>query len=253
MTQPLAFWLVEWLQPLAWLTWGAVGLVVWRLLRPAVVERFDRAQLRQAGSVVAAAVLVVGTVGYAHKSASADQHDTTTAPIAAFVAAARHLDRSQPIHIGYGGDPFSAGTIFLAVADELNKIGFDLCVDAAYANQFGDARVCSGRSDLALLIRNEPTALAPPDNATALAISDPLSPAQRDEADRLTARLAEVLQQDDLSDYEPLLDTQLVELILDHLPPADAAALKADVVRLGELRRVPGTRLGFYVVRATQG
>jgi hypothetical protein len=253
VTQPLAFWLVEWLQPLAWLTWGAVMFVTWRLLQPATVDRFGRARLRQAGSLIAAVGLVVGTVGYAHKGVSADEHDATTAPIEAFVTAAEHLDRSQPIHIDYGGDPFSAGTIFLAVADELNKFGFDLCVDSAYANQFGDARVCSGRSDLALFIRNEPTALAPPDNSVTLGISDPLSPAQRQEADELTAQLDAVLQENDLSNDEPLLYTQLVELILDHLPPADAAAVKVDVIRLGELRRVPGTRLGFYAIGATQG
>ncbi|HEX2784620.1 MAG TPA: hypothetical protein VHN36_13625, partial [Ilumatobacteraceae bacterium] len=253
VTQPLAFWLVEWLEPLAWLSWGAVILVAWRLVQPALFDRFRPARVRRAGSLIIAVGLLVGTVEYAHKTVSADEHDTTRAPIEAFVGAAEHLDRSQPIHIDYGGDPFSAGTIFLAVSDELNKIGFDLCVDAAYANQFGDARVCSGRSDLALFIRNEPTALAPPDNSVTLAISDPLSPAQRQEADELTARLDTVLQQNDLSDDEPLLYTQLVELVLDHLPSADAAAVKADVVRLDELRRVPGTRLGFYAIGTVQG
>ena len=165
VTQPLAFWLVEWLQPLAWLTWSAVAIVAWRTLRPAALDRIGHGQLQRAGSVVAVTVLVAGTVGYAQKSGSADEHDTTRAPIAAFVAAAEHLDRSQPIHIDFSGDPFSAGTIFLAVANELDNRGFDLCVDAVYANQFGEARVCSGRSDLALLIRDEPTTLAPPDNA----------------------------------------------------------------------------------------
>ena len=251
VTQPLAFWLVEWLEPLAWLTWGAVLLVAWRLLQPAL-DRFSAVRLRQAGVLIAVVGLAVGTVGYAHKSVSADEHDTTAAPIETFVAAAAHLDRSQRIHIDYGGDPFSAGTIFLAVANELNKIGFDLCVDASYSNQFGDARVCTGRSDMALVIRNEPTALAPPDNAVVLAISDPLSPAERQEADELTAQLDVVLQQNDLSDDEPLLYTQLVGLVLDHLPPAEAAAVKADVVRLGELRSVPGTRLGFYAIGTIQ-
>ncbi len=252
VTQPLAFWLVEWLQPLAWLTWGSIVLVAWTLLQPAAVDRFRSARLAQAASLLAFVGVLAGTVGYVHKSASADDDHTTTTPIEAFVAAADHLDRSQPIHIDYGGDPFSAGTIFLAVANELNKRGFDLCVDAAFANQFGEARVCTGRSDLALFIRNEPTALAPPDNSTVLAISDPLSPAQRQEADELTARLDVVLQQNDLSDDEPLLYTQLVGLVLDHLPPDDAARVKADVIRLGELRSVPGTRLGFYALGTIQ-
>ena len=59
--------------------------------------------------------------------------------------------------------------------------------------------------------------------------------------------------QHDLADDVPLLDTKLVELILDHLPPADAAAVKPDVVRLADLRGVPGVRLGLYAITGIQG
>jgi hypothetical protein len=248
VTQPLAFWLVEWLQPLAWLTWVAVALVGWRLLRPIVASRLGTHQLRQATAATAVAVLAVGTVAYARGSLDADEHDTTTRPIEAFVAAAQHVDRSQPVHIEYGGDPFSAGTVFLAVANELDRSGFTLCVDTEFANQFGSARVCRGRGDLSLFIRDEPTALEPPQGATVLAISDPLVAADRARADALTARLTEVLLRNDLSEDEPLLHSPLVSLILDHLPPDEAAASRQDVARLAELRSVPGTRLGLYLI-----
>ncbi len=248
VTRPLAFWLVEWLQPLAWLTWGAVALVAWRLLQPHAAGRFGRVRMRQAGTFAALATLVVGTVGYTHGTASANAHDTTVAPITAFVAATRQLDKSQPIHVSYGGDPFASGTIFLAVADEMDRAGFRLCVDAVYANQFGGSRVCRGRDDFELFIRNEPTALVPPDNSTTLAISDPLSPAQRAEADTLTASLTDVLVRNDLADDEPLLYTPLAAVVLRDLPPTEAASSSAAVHRLSELRTIPGTRLGFYEI-----
>ncbi|MGZ4772611.1 MAG: hypothetical protein ACXV3B_08015 [Ilumatobacteraceae bacterium] len=248
VTRPLAFWLVEWLQPLAWLTWGAIALVAWRLLQTRAAERFSRVRIRQAGAVAGLVALVVGTVGYTHGTASANAHDTTIAPIKAFVSATAQLDKSQPVHISYGGDPFAAGTIFLAVADEMDRAGFRLCVDAAYANQFGGRRVCEGRSDFELFIRDEPTALAPPDNSTTLAISDPLSGAQRAEADSLTASLTDTLVRNDLADDEPLLYTPLAAVVLRDLPPSEATSNSGAVHRLSELRTVPGTRLGFYQV-----
>ena len=248
VTEPLAFWLVEWLQPLAWLSWGAVALVGWRLLQPVADRRIGRLRVRRMGAALGCVAVAVGTIGYAHGSASANTHDTTIAPITAFVAATRPLDKSQPIHLSYDGDPFAAGTIFLALADQMDRAGFRLCVDSSYANQFGDSRVCSGRSDFELLIRSEPTALAPPDNSTALAVSDPLSAAQRAEADALTATLTDVLVQNDLADDVALLYTPLVTVILDHLPADAATSNGSDVRRLSELRDLGGTRLGLYLV-----
>jgi hypothetical protein len=108
--------------------------------------------------------------------------------------------------------------------------------------------VCSGRSDFELLIRSEPNALTPPDNSTTLAISDPLSAAQRVEADALTATLTDVLVQNDLADDVALLYTPLVSVILDHLPADVAASSSSEVRRLSELRHLAGTRLGLYQV-----
>ncbi len=248
VTRPLAFWLVEWLQPLAWLSWGAVVLVGWRMLQPLADVRFRRCRVRQVGAGFALIALTLGTIGYAHRTASANAHDTTIAPIKAFTAATGRLDKSQPIHLAYDGDPFAAGTIFLALADQMDRAGFRLCVDAAYASQFGNSRVCPGRSDFELLIRDEPTALAPPDNSTTLAVSDPLSAAQRAEADTLTATLTEVLVQNDLANDVALLYTPLIAVILKDLPPNDAASSGSDIRRLIELRQLPGTRLGLYQV-----
>jgi hypothetical protein len=218
------------------------------LIQPSATARLGPGRIRRVGAVVAVAVFALGTVAYAQGSADVGAHDTTARPIEAFVAAAEQLDRSQPVYIDYGGDPFSAGTIFLAVANELDRAGFTLCVNAAFANQFGNARVCRGRSDRSLFIREEPTALEPPQGATVLAIADPLSPADRARADALTARLTEVLVRNDLSDDGPLLHSPLVSLILDHLPPGEAATSRPDVNRLAELRSVPGARLGFYLI-----
>jgi hypothetical protein len=248
VTEPLAFWLVEWLQPLAWLTWGVLALVGWRLFQPIADPRIGRLRVRRIGAALGCVAVAVGTIGYAHGSASANNHDTTIAPITAFVAATGGLDKSQPIHMSYDGDPFAAGTIFLALADQMDRAGFRLCVDASYTNQFGASRVCPGRSDFELLIRGESAAVAPPDNSTTLAISDPLSAAQRAEADALTATLTDLLVQNDLADDVALLYTPLVAVILDHLPADAAASHGGEVRRLSELRHVGGTRLGLYQV-----
>lgn len=248
VTRPLEFWLIEWLQPLAWLTWAAVALVAWRLLQPAVQRWLSAAHVRTATAVVAAGALAIGTVAYTRGAASAHEGDTYTGPIDELTRAAATLGAEQPLYFGYDGDPFSAGTMFLAVANELDKAGFAICVDAAFANQFGSARVCSGRPDVRLFIRNEPTALPPPPGATTLTISDPLSPAERIEADDLTAQLTEVLVRNGLEADVPLLYTPLADLLVDRSPPSEVEALRADILRLSELRRAPGTRFGLYAV-----
>ena len=199
-------------------------------------------------AVVAGVVLVVGTVAYVGGAASAHEPDTYTGPIGELTAAAAELGAEQPIHFDYGGDPFSAGTMFLAVANELDRAGFAICVDASYAIQFGSRRVCPGRPDVRLFLRNEPTALPPPDGATTLAITDPLSPSERAEADDLTAQLTEILQRNDLEASVPLLYTSLADLVAGDSPPPEVEARRADILRLAELRRVPGTRFGLYAI-----
>ena len=249
VTRPLFFWLVQWMQPLAWLTWAAVAIVAWRCVQPLVVRCRSASLVAAIGSGVAAVVLVGGTLAYARGAAGADRDDSSVAPITTFVEAASSLDRSQPIHIAYEGDPFATGTVFLAVANQLDRAGFDLCVDADVEHQFGGHRVCDGRADMQLLIRGESTALPPPDGATLLAISDPLSRSERIEADTITASLNDILLRNDLSDREPLLYTQFVSLILDDSPPEELIDARADIERLEQLRHITGTRLGLYEVR----
>lgn len=247
VTRPLAFWLVEWLQPLAWLTWAAVALVAWRMVQPRVGRLLDRPRMRSAVAVVGAIVLGAGTAAYAHGLPPAGDFTYADA-IDRLVSGARTVGRDQPIFFDYTGDPFTAGTVFLAVANELDQHGFEICVRPEYAIQFGQRRVCPGRGDVRLLIRDEPLATDTPDHGTVLAISDPLSPAERGEADGLTRRLADVLTRNGMADQVPLLYTPLAHLLLDRELPAEVAASRAEIERLDALRQHVGTRLGLYAI-----
>jgi hypothetical protein len=142
----------------------------------------------------------------------------------------------------------TAGTMMNAVVNQLDGEGFQMCVDAELAHQFGSTRVCAGRPGQYLMVRSEPFETPAPAGATTLAISDPLSAAERVEADTITQELSEILIAFDRADAVPLLYSPLARLVDDDDPPPELISRSAQIERLNDLRQIPGTRYGLYLV-----
>lgn len=251
LAEPLLPWLIDWLQPLGWLTWSTVVLVAWRTVQARVQGWPIWAIGVRVGASVVGVVFAVGTGLYAHHHATTPYLSAAAGPaVAELSRAARTVDDDQPVSLVYEGDPLSAGTMMNGVANELDRTGFLVCVDPTLANQFGSSRVCSIGSGPYLMVRSEDFASPPPDNATTLAISDPLTPQQRLEADSISSELASILVADGREDRVFLLYSPLADLVLADDPPPELIERADDVARLNELRQVPGTRYGLYLVGA---
>jgi hypothetical protein len=247
ITEPLGWWLVEWLQPLGWLTWAAIALVGWR-----VIQRRWRGPTGQIdrGALMAAGLLVTVAAG-AHALDTFELDDRSAEvvePVTKLTDAALSAPRSGVIRIDFIGSPLTAETMLSGVVNRLDAEGVEVCVDESLAYKFGSFRVCSAEPTSRLIIRSEPTALAPPERSETLAISDPLTEQERLEADGLRARIAAVLERSGRSEQVGVLDTPLADTVLLGEPPTDLVAIADDVRRLDELRDVAGIRYGLYLV-----
>ena len=242
ITRPLGWWLVQWLEPIGWLTWSAIAVVVWRLvadLRPA--ER-RRRTLPAATAVTAALSVGVG----AHAIDVARSHERTSAEhatVAQLVDAADGLDR--PVGIETSGEPLLADATLAGVVAGLERRGGHACVEPRLVDKFRDHRICDdGPADLVL--RLELRAEPPPAGTVTLAIVDPLDPDERAEADRLTEELTAILVEDGRDDAIVLLGTPLADVILLDGASPELLARADDARRLAALRSVPGGRYALY-------
>jgi hypothetical protein len=121
-------------------------------------------------------------------------------------------------------------------------------VQAGLAYQFSEWRVCHGDAPGYLLLRSEDFVVPPPEGSTIVAITDPMTPDQRAEADRLSEELATILVETGYDDLVYVLYSSLAEIVLDRAESPELLARRADVERLDALRDIGGTRYGLYFI-----
>lgn len=246
ITRPLGWWLVQWLEPIGWMTWSAIVLVGWRL----VAIRRPLVAVSPAVPAVALAVLALGTAAHAvdvvrsHEPTSV-QTDTIRA-LADAADAAVGADPIEPVAISTDGEPLLADATLAGVVAALDRRGIDTCVEVRLVDKFGEHRVCSAEVADRWVLRLERTAADAPPGSVAIVVVDPLTADQRTEVDRLTVELAEILRRDGRADEVPVLETPLADVVLLRDPSPELAARADDARRLAELRSIPGDRYGLY-------
>lgn len=254
ITRPVGWWLVQWMQPIGWLTWAAVVLVGWRLVTVGADERRLELLTRRALAIA----MVVGTVAVAVHWRDAlqtpDPAPEFTRPVDALTAAlADTIDPradTDPARLQHDGTPsLLAEAMLSGMVNRLDAIGVEVCIRESLAYKLGEHRVCADGGGTRFIVRIEPSSRSAPEGTSVVVVFDPLTPAQRAEADELTARIADVLLRAGLDDQVPILDSPLADAILVDDPPDELVALTDDVVRLAELRRIPGDRYVLYGTR----
>ena len=247
ITTPLGWWLVQWLEPLGWMTWSAIALVSWR----AVASWRPRLVGARAPVVIVLAVLLAGTV--VHAADVVRSHERTTIhhdTIRQLADAA--AEASSPVAITTEGDTLLADATLAGVVAALDRRGIETCVEARLVDKFREHRVCGAEIGSRLVLRLERNTTPPPPGSVTLTVVDPLTSAQRAEIDRLAAELADILRSDGREDEIPVLDTPLADVILLGDPSPELAARGDDAHRLAELRSIPGDRYGLYELQAVQ-
>lgn len=246
ITEPLGWWLVQWLQPLGWLTWTAIALVGWRYATehasPPRRSRINRWAI--AGCVVVAATAVIdhGRDALDAPERTADLARPVSVLADGFVAASD----GRSARLDFAGAPLLAETMLSGLVNELDRRGVDVCVDEQLAYKLGAHRVCDRGDERRFVVRVEPRSLPAPPGTERIAASDPLSTAERAEAERLAATITEALVAAGRDDLVPVLAGALADVILLDDPTPELGALTADVRRLAALRKVPGDRYALY-------
>lgn len=244
---PLGWWLVEWLEPLGWLTWSSIVLVGWRLVAPLLVA--SRPSLaRTATAVPLAGLVLLGSGALVHAVDVVRSHESEP-----FVPSTLdHLaDATQglgttPISVAIAGEPILAESLLAGYVTALEVRGIETCVDRSLSYKFGDHRVCGPEVATQVLLRHEPSAVPPPPGAMVLAIVDPLTEEERRFVDRTRLEVGEILVRDGRADQVPVLDTALAGAVLVGDPSDELRGRREDIERLGRLFAVDGDRYGLY-------
>jgi hypothetical protein len=248
-TQPLYEWIFRWTHVLAALSWLAVGLVLVRSVGAAVPAGAYR-QLRRAGVAVGVVATFVALTAVEVRAGRQPfiLHETG-ATTEQFVDAALAWTPSHTIGLEYSGDPIYAGAVHAGLADGLERHGRAARVGEQFESLLGRSRVLADlTSHDRLLVAAQPDPVATPDGDEELAVSDPLTPAERSELTADMARLSDLFLRADWSDHVGDLSTVFAETALQGAPTE--VLREADTIRrVGELRR-KGPRLVLYGARA---
>jgi hypothetical protein len=200
---------------------------------------------------VAIPVIAIGTIVAASALLGEHSAEENNAAVNALTDAAMEVGADQLVRLEYDPQGFASSSMMFAVVNQLDARGTDICLDEGFALYVGASRICRGRSDFHLLVRDEGVALDPPTNAELLTTSDQLTPALRAEMTTLTADLRDVLTRNGLSDRAPLLDTELAELAIADQDVPEVLGRSEDFARLAELRSLPAGRFSIYVATST--
>jgi hypothetical protein len=172
ITRPLGWWLVQWLEPLGWMTWSAIALVAWRL----AADRRTQLAVSTAVPVVALAVLALGVTAHAvdvvrsHERTSA-QEDTIRLLADAAADAAAAAAPIGPVAVVTGGDPLLADATLAGVVAALERRGVDTCVEERLVAKFRAHRVCGPDVGERWLVRLERTVTAVPAGWVEIAVA----------------------------------------------------------------------------------
>ncbi len=246
ITEPVGWWLVQWLQPLGWLTWAAIALVAWRL----IAER-DTIDRRTATAYAIGAAVVVGGIAIIDHGRDAlawpDPEAEFTRPVDELSAAIARTDDDRIARLDFAGESLLAETMVSGVVNRLAALGFEVCVDERLAYKLGERRVCPPNVDRRFVLRYEPRSLPAPGGTSVVVDVDPLTPSERIEADTIAETVAAILVETGRADQVAILDSPLADVVLLGDPPAELIAVADLVKRLAALRRVPGDRYVLYV------
>ena len=246
ITLPLGWWLVEWLEPLGWLTWSAIVLTAWRAVE-SVVPRPTIEHTKPGLALVAFLLLAAGAGVHATDLVRAhDRRPFVATSLDHLADATERAALDTPIAVATAGEPLLAESLLAGYVTALENRGIRACVDAALEYKFGAHRVCDPDAGPDVLLRHEPIVEPPPPAATALAVVDPLTEGQRRDADRITADVTDILLRDGRAGDVALLHTTLPGALLLGKPSAELRARSEDLERLTLLRRIPGDRYGLY-------
>lgn len=243
---PPEWWLVEWLQPLGWMTVAATAFSVWRLLVRPNVSRTG--PFRTIGVGLVASALLVAVIAEVGTNSEFDDR--------AMIAVGPVVELSDAVEDAAGGaivridtiDPdFSGENMLAGIVNEVTKRGVDVCVDDRLAYKFPDDTVCDGDEDVTLLLQTEAIAVEPPDGYRAIAVHDPLNPTTRRRADATRAVLVDALRADDRAELVGTLDTPLLAEAVLVDAGAAVATRRDDALWLDAVRERPGLRFGLYL------
>lgn len=248
ITRPLAPWLIDWLQPLGWITYAALALVVWRWVQASFSQRSGWPRAVGAMTVVAVTAFVAGSFVFVRSEVTSpylfDGQRDTVEQLSREAAA---VDDGGTMAVEFSGDTYDNAPMFQSLVNELDRAGVDVCVPGDFAHQFGDTRTCRGDETQRVVLRYEQVAERPPPDFQVVTVVDPLSLADRDSADTITARLVGTLTQAGHPEAIPLVYTTFVDLLLADGTLPSSPELTADVQRLRELRSIGGARFALYL------
>lgn len=245
ITEPLGWWLVQWMQPLGWITWGAIALVASRWAH----EHLPHGRVALASRwAIAAAVLIAAVAVVDHWRDAVGSPDPTaefTRPVDELTAAVMATSGDEPIRLDHVAPSLLAETMLSGVVNRLDAFDIDVCIDDSLAYKLGEHRICVEAREQRFLIRSEPRTQTPPAGSELVVDIDPLTPEERIEADELASLIADALIAAGRDEQVPILDSPLADVVLIDAPP-EIIALAAAVERLAELRLVPGDRYVLY-------
>lgn len=240
---PLLIWLTSWVAAACAITWVLVGVVAarWALARASVgADRTVQIGLlaTTAVAVSLAVVNVSGSVGIGYPF-----HDLHPVVVQFAGDAVPVMTESMPIDLE--GDDYVAGAVQSGLIVELEARGHHPLARPDQGLQMGARRAAPTLDMPHLLVRVE-TISGAPNGAVEVSVWDPLTDAERSEADALVMELTAVLSGAGLDDRLALLDNELADLAVIDAPP-EVTAHTASFERLAELRRA-GPRIVLYQV-----
>jgi hypothetical protein len=270
----LLAWIIDWLAPLAALTWavGALGLIV-GLRSNSIESKVSTVgaevgrELGQRSSerrtpchrqlAVVSALALGGTLAaavdhLAEARRSPYVNETWGSIVAQFADDAWEQTGGVPLYLEFEGEPRSAGAVHVGIVNEWERRGGDVAVPSVFALQMGSHRTPSqtaaGESRRStMLVRLEGRGdMPPPDGARVVSISTPLTDDEQAELDRLTDELAVALTAAGLADRVAILNTNVANLALVDAPP-ELEARRQDFDRVTELR-AKGERFVLYLL-----
>ena len=236
----LLIWLTAWTSALASLTWTLVAAVGAKLVfarRPA--SSLSRWLPRLA--LVIATLALATTNAWGSVGVEYPFHEQTEA-VEVF-AAAIERDRRTDV-LDFEGDALVAGAAQSGTMAALEERGVSLRGRPDQGKQLGGQRAGPATGPRYLIRSESRSDIDGPGEV--LSTWDPLTTAERDEADALTAELTGLLEENGVADRVELLETDLAPLAAINAPaPVVDAAGRFE--RLGELRE-RGVRLVLYFV-----
>jgi hypothetical protein len=245
---PLLIWLTTWMVAAAAITWCLVGAVAvrWVLERRSAASASGSPPVRLAGAAAVGAVaLLLATVNVAGSVGEGYPFQELTPVVQQFADDAEPF-ASTPIAIDLAGDEYVAGAVQSGLIVELEARGQQPRGRPDQRLQLGSHRTDVPLEPPYLLVSVEAQSGAPGGRATVVSVSDPLSAAERAEADTLMDELGVLLDSAGAGDRRELLANDLAPLAAFDAPPEVEAQL-ARFERLGELH-ARGKRIVLYLM-----